>query len=188
MGTTSLINETGRNARRTTSSVLIGNKEVMLALSTILHCSCSSKTQLQLIMATICDKLVNWYHAMIQSQDISAVSVTTSSQLRERGEKEPVLCQPIAIRRYSLDGAAEAQVTGREVLAHLKELEFLMASLPRRIKNVNLGSSPRHDEDQRASDERDILAIIGDGLLTHLMGRSQDVREEAARLAGEKKS
>jgi hypothetical protein len=104
------------------------------------------------------------------------------------GEKEPVLCQPITIGRYSLDGAAEAQVTGREVLAHLQELEFLMATLMRRIKTVNLGPSPRHDADQRASDERGVLAIIGDGLLTHLIGRSQNVREEAARLAGEKKS
>jgi hypothetical protein len=63
-----------------------------------------------------------------------------------------------------------------------------MATLMRRIKTVNLGPSPRHDADQRASDERGVLAIIGDGLLTHLIGRSQNVREEAARLAGEKKS
>lgn len=66
--------------------------------------------------------------------------------------KERVLCQPITIGDYCLEGMIEAQITGRLLLAYLKAMNFLIAVLARRIKDVSLKSSlSRYGSEQRSS-------------------------------------
>lgn len=99
--------------------------------------------------------------------------------------RERVLCQPITIGDYCLDGAAEAQITGRVLLAHLKAMEFLVVALQRRIKDDAL---KRQGGDQLSSSpegEGELLGIIGDGLFAHLVSELQGAREGATRLIGE---
>jgi Aflatoxin regulatory protein len=206
VGKASFTSRSRPTAPRTAGSVLAGNREAMLALSTMLRCSCSLKVQLQLVMATICDKLVTWYHAMVQSEQSAAgfptsssssatASTTTNPKLRGwagngRG-KERVLCQPITIGDYSLDGAAAAQITGRVVLARLQGMDILVLALLRRIKDVDLkSSSSRHGGEQQQqqhsssppSGEADLLGIMRDRLVAYLVGKLQRAREEAVRL------
>jgi hypothetical protein len=178
------------NAPRTAGAVLTGNREAMMAISRMLRCSCSLKTQLQLVMATICDKLVTWYHAIVhREQGLGFASSTTFPKLRGGANgsgKERVLCQPITIGDYCLDGAAEAQITGRVVLAHLKAMDFLVMALARRSKDISLkSSSPRQGGEQHSSsskDEDELLGVVIDGLVAYLVGQLQGAREEAGRL------
>ncbi|PMD29843.1 hypothetical protein L207DRAFT_593157 [Hyaloscypha variabilis F] len=174
-------------APRTAGSVLTGNREAILALSKLLRCSCSLQIQLQLVMATICDKLVTWYRALVLSNQNFGAPSSSSADPRSRRYgcgtgRERVLCQPITIGDYCVDGAAEAQITGRVVLAHLQVMEFLVGALQRRIKD----NAPRmRGGDRRSSsssEEGGLLGIIGDGVAGHLVEQLQGTREGAASL------
>jgi hypothetical protein len=175
--TVSLVSESTTSTLRTANSVLVNNKLVILALSSIVHCSCSSKIQLQLVMATICEKLITWCDALIRSPQNDSVSPTMNRELREaRG----TLSQRVVIADHYLEGTSAAQSTARAVLSQLQDVDFLVVALSRRIQDV------RGRAEKQVSNEGRVLGVVGDGLLAHLLGRLSGVREEALGLMGGK--
>lgn len=181
-----------QTAPRTADSVLTANSQAMLELSKMLRCSCSLKPQLQMILATICDKLVAWYYAMAYSKqnfDPEAIADlpkhTWDSNIPRR---ERVICQPVKIGEYCLSETTESQVTARVVLSHLQKLDYLIIALSRRIKDTyKKPSLSRHQRDRRAhffSDANEIFANFSDRLTAYLVAQSQDAQKEMVRLIG----
>jgi hypothetical protein len=192
IGTVDLSSGSKHIAPRPADSVLIANSEAMLALSKILLCSCSLKPQLQMIMATICDKLVAWYYAMAhgkQSFELESTVSTPECKLgSDNARKERVLCQRVKIGDYCLETAAEAQIMARVVLSHLQKMDYLIGVLSRRIKDTHKkNSSSRQQLDSRSpfySDPSDIFGIFSDSLTAYLIGQLQDAQNDVARLIG----
>jgi hypothetical protein len=102
--------------------------------------------------------------------------------------KERVLCQRVMIGDYCLDGPAEAQITARVVLAHLRRMDFLVNALSRRIKIAHAkGSSTRRKRERRASSHLEnsgIFGLFSDSLTAYLLNRVKGAQKEAACLMG----
>lgn len=190
IGTVDLTSGSKHTAPRTADSVLTANSEAMLALSKILRCSCSLKPQLQMIMATIFDKLVAWYYAMAhgkQSFEFESTVSTPERKWSNNTRKERVLCQQVKIGDYCLESAAETQVLARVVLSHLQKLDYLIGVLSKRIKDTHKKSpSSRQQLDPRShySDSSDFFGIFSDSLTAYLIGQLEDAQNAVTGLIG----
>ncbi|KAH8694994.1 hypothetical protein BGW36DRAFT_452827 [Talaromyces proteolyticus] len=185
-----------QNGPRLTGSALTKNTEAIRSLSRIIHCSCSSKPQLQLVVTTICNKLIKWYRALVRSEQNQNHShessrPPSSSQNRSRGDsKEPprekVLRQTVTIGTYALDDPIGTQTMVNLVLAHLQELGSLIAIFSQRINDSNskpILATHLGEPSPPMSEDDDPMALVRDRLVNYLAHQLQKVRGEATRLA-----
>jgi hypothetical protein len=130
-------------------SVLSTNREIVLSVSNILKCSCSSSSQVQLVLTLICGKLIAWYRAVIRADDdvsdspsssSSMVRAVVNNNLNDKDLTERVLHQPITVGEYSLDMALEGKLRAQIVFSELQQLEGLIERLSRRIQEARLGN------------------------------------------------
>lgn len=115
---------------RTTEFVLSTNREIIRLILHMLECTCFTSLQLQLVLASICSKLIVWYRAIVpNSYGFLDDSMTGSESGAER-----VLHQPVTLGKYSIDATLEHKVRAQVVLSELRHVEALVKAISRRVR------------------------------------------------------
>ena len=134
--------------RRTTEDVLCCNKEASQRISKMLTCSCFASFQMQLVLATICHKLIVWYRAMIKnncnllddSSQRSSGSYTRSCDYAEVSEH--ISYQPITVGEYAIDTNLQPKVQAQVVFGELQHLEIFTRNFSSGLGSIaNTGST-----------------------------------------------
>ena len=131
---------------RMTDSVLSSNRDAIRLVSDILKCSCSLTSHVQLVLTTICSKLIAWYRAMIRNDyggrdnSSSMLRSTINNDTDDEDHVERVLHQPITVGEHSFDVALESKIRAQVVFCELQHMDFLVESLSRRIQEATFGN------------------------------------------------
>ena len=131
---------------RMIDTVLSTNRDVVRAISEMLKCICSLSSQVQLVLTTICGKLMAWYRAMIRndcddySNSPPRVRSIVSNNMNDNDQTERVLHQPITVGEYSFDVALESKIRAQVVFSELQHLEGLVGKLSRRSQEAKFGN------------------------------------------------
>lgn len=162
---------------RTMDAVLSQLKEASAVTTTILKCSCSCfvRIQLQMLVATILEKVVNWCGAIVRSMSTEA----GTSGLERR---EQVLSQSITIGNHQLDKTLEVQVIAQVVMETLKNLEDLVEMLASRIEQESNAGKKGESAMKSSLREAGLLEVVRDKLIECLRSRVGNVRRELARV------
>ena len=138
--------------QRTTEYVLCSNREASQKISKIFKCSCLESFQMQLVVATICHKLIVWYRAMLKNNcnlldRCSQRSSGFPSNISDHAEvSEHILHQPITVGSYAIDINLQPKIWAQVVFGELRHLEAF-------IRNFSscLDSNPSMPNLRRAS-------------------------------------
>jgi len=122
---------------RMIDSVLSANREAVQLISDILKCTCSSSSQLQLVLAVILHKIIIWYRATIRSNvsenesDSSSQSSAAQSLSKNTygSHAERVSHLPMKLGEYTFDAALECKIRGQIIQNELQHLRFLVDKL-----------------------------------------------------------
>lgn len=133
---------------RMTDSVLSTNNEVVRLVSGMLECTCSSSSQVQLVLVIICGKLIAWYGAIIRNGydgfDNSSSVVWSAfhdhDNINHDDHTERVFHQPFTVGEYSFDVRLEHKVRAQVVFSELQHVEVLIENLSRRVEQTKFGS------------------------------------------------
>lgn len=166
---------------RKMETVLSTNRDAVACMGTILACSCSTKSTVQLLLLSICGNLMAWNSAMInadlgQGDDpfspISALSANPAQALEAR-----VLPQPITIGQHTISGKL-GQILHTQVMAgELRILEGLVDALSRRLCEASptdgaFNTSPTaghmRNINNRTLDARDAPSLHSRGLASSI--------------------
>ena len=115
--------------QRTTEYVLCSNREASHKISKIFKCSCFESSQMQLVVATICHKLIVWYRAMLKNNcnlldRCSQRSPGFPSNISDHAEvSEHILHQPITVGSYAIDINLQPKIWAQVVFGELRHLE-----------------------------------------------------------------
>lgn len=118
---------------RMVDSVLSTSRNVIQLVTDILKCTCSLRSQVQLLLTIICGKLMAWYRAML-CNDSSAVPPTIHYNAKDEQHTERVVHQPITVGEYCFDGALESKLQAQVVFNEIQYLDGLVETLSRRIR------------------------------------------------------
>ena len=130
---------------RMIDSVLSANREAVQLISDILKCTCSSSSQLQLVLAVILHKIIIWYRATIRSNvsenesDSSSQSAAAQSLSKNTygSHAERVSHLPMKLGEYTFDAALECKIRGQIIQNELQHLRFLVDKLPSCVQEPN---------------------------------------------------
>lgn len=163
---------------RATDVVLAQNAEATSALHGVLKCACSTRPQLQMLVANILEKLVKWCGAIVKSS-----STGSGSQQRPQGV-EQVRRQSIAIGTHQLEGDLNVPIIAHVMMGRLQKLEDLVEMLSDRMEesNARMGSKNRDTLPMAPLREVGLLEIVRDRLIVCLKRQIGAVREDAVRL------
>ncbi|KAL8936877.1 MAG: hypothetical protein Q9216_004702 [Gyalolechia sp. 2 TL-2023] len=131
----------GQRQPRMVGAVLEINRSTVRHISEILECSCISSTPLQLVLVTICDKLIAWYQAVLDSfvehcnetktrritQASSRYNDTTGTAARKACEQ--VVHQPFSVGDFAFDQDLEGRVREQVIVSELQQLDILVTNL-----------------------------------------------------------
>ena len=173
---------------RETGTVLSQLEDGLAAATSILSCGrCGMRPQLQLLVATILEMLVQWCGAVVRSR----TPATTAADARvfapdpsSRGRGELVCAQPVTIGAYQLDRGLEVPVVAHVVMEKLHRLEGLLERLLARMEESNMavGSKNGHSPATFSLREVGLLEIIRERLVDCLRCQVGMVRDDAVRL------
>lgn len=110
---------------RTTEFVLSTNREIIRLILHMLECTCIMSLQLQLVLASICGKLIVWYRAIVPH----------SYGFLDESHAERVLHQPVTLGWYTIDTTLEHKVRAQVVLSELRHVEALIKAISRRVRH-----------------------------------------------------
>lgn len=131
---------------RKIDSVLSTNREVVRLMAEMLKCSCISSSQFQLVLSSICAKLIAWYRAIIRNTPANDPGVYTDAEGRTAAHPdgasnaatgvtdERVLHQPFTVGKYSFDACLETKIRAQVVCSELQQLETFVANFLGRIQ------------------------------------------------------
>lgn len=169
-----------------TGTVLSQLEDGLAAATSILGCGlCSMRPQLQLLVATILEMMVQWCEAVVWSRTTTATDARPAvpdPSCRRRGEL--IDQQTATIGAYKLDGALEVQVVAHVVLGKLQSLEGLLDRLLARMEESNMavGSKSGSSPETFSLREVGLLEIIRERLVDCLSCQIGVVRGDALRL------
>ena len=138
--------------QRTTEYVLCSNREASQKVSKIFKCSCLESFQLQLVVATICHKLIVWYRAMLKNNcnlldRYSPRSSRGPNNISDYAQvSEHILHQPITVGSFAIDINLQPKIWAQVVFGELGHLEAFIRNFSSR-----LDSSPSIANLRRAS-------------------------------------
>lgn len=130
---------------RMIDSVLSMNRKIVLLVSDMIKCPCSSNSQLQLVLTVINSKLMAWCRAMIRNDDDSSDDCssmgqsTVNNNMNDEDQAERVSHRPITVGEYSFDVTLERKIWAQVVSSELQQVERLVESLSRRMQETNFG-------------------------------------------------
>lgn len=133
---------TGSPQPRMLDSVLSTNQEAIRLLSKMLECTCSSNSQLQLVLTSICGKLMAWCRAMVRNDfnDSFAPSPEAENHVIDYEDlTERVSHQPITVGEYSINATLENKIRAQVVFSELNHVKTLTSTLSQRVENTNSG-------------------------------------------------
>ena len=123
--------------QRTTEYVLCSNREASQKISEMSKCSCLESPQMQLVIVTICHKLIVWYRAMLKSNcnmldHCSQRSSGFHTDIPNHADmSEHILHQPITVGNYAIDNNLQPKIWAQVVFGELRYLEASIRSLSR---------------------------------------------------------
>ena len=116
---------TDHKEQRTTGHVLSTNREVVHSAMKMLDCECFTNLHVQIILSTLCYKLIVWYRAIINSaQNMS----TWPEEMSEN-----ILHQPITLGDYTVDHEMQSQLRLQVVSSELQRFETLLQEFLKRL-------------------------------------------------------
>jgi hypothetical protein len=130
---------------RMIDSVLSTNREAIRLISDMLKCTCSSSSQLQLLLAVILHKMMIWYRATIQSNlsgnesdSFPQSSAAQSLSKHTYGyQAERVSHLPIKLGEFTFDAALESKMRGQIIQNELQHLRCLVDKLSNFVQEPN---------------------------------------------------
>lgn len=170
-----------------TGAVLSQLEDGLAAAASILGCGpCSMRPQLQLLVATILEMMVQWCGAVVCSKNTTTTTAAApdpSCRATSRGELL-IDQQTVSIGDYKLDGALEVQVVAHVVLGKLQGLKGLLDRLLARMEesNMALGSKNGSSPETFSLREVGLLEIIRERVVDCLNSQIGVVRGDALRL------
>ncbi|KAH8800670.1 putative C6 transcription factor [Xylogone sp. PMI_703] len=123
----------------TIQAVIAKNEATIIAVGTMLQCSCSQDGYLLAIISLIVFKVLGWYAAAARktpsSTDSSSGSRSPSvSSMRQSPHSEQVLQNPAIVGSYCLDGEDGARMAAQLVLSELHCVRRLVNQLSSKLK------------------------------------------------------
>lgn len=128
--------------------VLTTNRGVIDLVERVLRCSCSTTPSVQLLIITVCDRLIAWYQAMLREENQQPPYTHETGTQDEQSEH--VLPQPITMGDFSVDPAMQLQIREQLVMGELhrvKEAIQLFAARLQQVKNQNTSAQSRKIHD-----------------------------------------
>lgn len=157
---------------RPMDAILSQLEQASFETASILECSCCMKVQLQTLVASILEKLVEWCGAIVRAMP------TGDEAGGGRPEREQVSRQPITIGNHQLlDDTLEMRVVTQVVMDKLSRVEGLVEELASRFEESNVGRTGTGNTSAKFSvREAGLLDIIRDRLVDCLRGQIATVR------------
>ena len=128
---------------RKMETVLSTNKDVVAGMAPILACSCSGRSQVQLLLLSICGNLIAWNSAMISADleqgdsfDCRRSTLSSACSLSAGPTQAPrarVLSQPITIGQHQINGKLGRTLHAQVMAGELRMLEGLVDALSHRF-------------------------------------------------------
>lgn len=129
---------------RKMDDVLTTNRSVVDLVERVLRCSCSTTPSVQLLIVTVCDRLVAWYQAMLcdGKQQHSQEQNSLSLQTAEEELSEHVLVQPITMGDFAVDLEMQLHIREQLVIGELRRVEEITRLFAARVQKAKNQSSP----------------------------------------------
>lgn len=169
----------GEAQRARSMDVVLSQLEAASAVaSTILKCACCMRVQLQVLVATILEKLVNWCAAVIRS-------TATHAGMGDRPIREQVSPQSITIGTHQLDKALQVPVIAHVMTDKLRRLKSLVEELSCRIEESNTAAGAKDGTTSVTFSLREVglLEIIRERLIDCLRAQIMLARGDLGRLS-----
>ncbi|KAJ5709259.1 hypothetical protein N7493_010593 [Penicillium malachiteum] len=167
----------GNNAEppRMSGSVLKDNKEAGMSVCRMLQCACVLRPQNQLLLATICSRLIVWYQTMIQTCFPHHGSNGLDGH---KPISEKVSHQTVTIGDHTVDNLAlGSNIQAMVILGELNHLQRLVNTLSVRIQQTEtLNSSGLAVDGDVPS--AGLPGIAHDRLVVHLLKGIEAARED----------
>lgn len=127
-------------APRMSGSVLKCNKEAGMSVCRMLQCACALRPQNQLILASICSRLVVWYRAMIRACFSHRFSNNSNAQSFEKPDlAEKVVHEAVTIGDHLVDNPDLGRnIQAQVILGELGHLQRLVDTLSLRIRQTGM--------------------------------------------------
>ncbi|KAJ6092648.1 hypothetical protein N7486_007937 [Penicillium sp. IBT 16267x] len=158
---------------RMSGSVLKCNKEAGMSVCRMLQCACALRPQNQLLLASICSRLVVWYRAMIRACFSHRPGSGSIGQTftEEPARPEKVIHEAVTIGDHMVDNPALGwNIQTQVILGELGHLQRLVDTLSLRIRQTGMvtGDGP----------SLGLPEIAHDRLVTHLSKEVQAVKND----------
>ncbi|KAJ5933892.1 hypothetical protein N7454_006221 [Penicillium verhagenii] len=168
---------------RTSGKVLKGNKEAGMSVCRMLQCACALRPQNQLLLASICSRLVVWYRAMIRASlscrpgNLSGITGQSFME-EEEALPETVVHEAVTIGDHTVDNPDLGwNIQSQVILGELEHLQRLVDTLSARIQQTGHSSSTPMGLNADANVPSIRLPDIAhDRLVTHLSAEIQAVK------------
>ncbi|KAJ5089207.1 hypothetical protein N7532_007891 [Penicillium argentinense] len=122
----------GQGPFRKMDEALMTNRSIINLASTVLQCPCSATPSVQLLLVTICDRLVAWYRAMMRSEDNFAPVGFMSVQ----DDDERIVPLPIMIGGFAVDPVIQMRMREQLVCGELGRVEELIRRFAERVQET----------------------------------------------------
>ncbi|KAL9622097.1 MAG: hypothetical protein Q9204_008059 [Flavoplaca sp. TL-2023a] len=122
---------------RKTDSVLAINRAAVQRVSQIIQCTCIDWSQMQLILAVICEKLIAWYQAILRSFPGPHDTRDSSTSTFADEPTEHVLHQRFALGDCSFDLELESSIFAQVIMAELQQFEIVIRDFETRLRFLN---------------------------------------------------
>ena len=163
---------------RLTDHVLSTNKEALRLISDAMDCICSSSSQLQLVIAVLCNKITTWCRAMVRKELDRSPTLgrdVDRQNINHEDHIERVLHQPITIGEYSVNATLENKIRAQVVWSQLEHVERLAKTLSRCVQETD---SPR----SVSSEDTGTAGAIHKSLMVFLYRQLQAAKVEVTPL------
>ncbi|CAI7654964.1 unnamed protein product [Penicillium glandicola] len=126
---------------RKMDDALTTNRTVIELVSTVLQCPCSAIPSVQLLLVTICDRLVAWYRAMMHSEEPADIQGPGLFYVQANDEhRERILPQPITMGEFAVDPAMQMRMREQLVVGELGKVEGLIRQFATRVREIRAHS------------------------------------------------
>lgn len=119
---------------RKMDDVLTTNRSVISLVERVLRCSCSTTPSVQLLIVTVCDRLIAWYQAMLRRANPQPSYAHQTGGQDEQSEH--VLPQPITMGEFSVDPAMQLQIREQLVMGELRRVEEVTRLFTAQVQHV----------------------------------------------------
>ncbi|KAJ5182620.1 hypothetical protein N7492_000236 [Penicillium capsulatum] len=128
---------------RKIDDVLTTNRGVIELVSKVLLCSCSATPSIQLLLVTICDRLVAWYRAMLRANHCENMKRGPGPACAgpDDDPSEQIVPQPITMGDFAVDPAMSLRIRDQLVVEEVRRVETVIRQFAARVQETR-GQNP----------------------------------------------